>query len=150
MLLYAGRSRQQLLQPPHDGSSQHCDKGKLSLLELNRLHTAFPNWGQSAVISAQPDDSSPKPDGIPSQHCVSQQLIQEWQPFKDLRQHPPDGDVLRPLSQAESWTAPSYQTFFTTSVGFPVPLVTLCRASHVAAVVLLLQFAQFRGSRQHF
>ena len=28
--------------------------------------------------------------------------------------------VLRPVSQAESWSAP----FFTTSIGFPVPLIT--------------------------
>ena len=32
--------------------------------------------------------------------------------------------VLRPLSQAESWSAPLWQTFFTTSIGFPVPLIT--------------------------
>ena len=32
--------------------------------------------------------------------------------------------VLRPLSKAESWTAPLWQTFFTTSNGFPVPLIT--------------------------
>ena len=102
------------------------------------------------------------------------QLIQEWQPFKDLRQrfantrrmeqlqlHAPQKitatvansalrvemkalepehegatarslwykpmawlGVLRPLSQAESWSAPLWQTFFTTSIGFPVPLIT--------------------------
>jgi hypothetical protein len=45
------------------------------------------NWGQSAAVSAQQDDSSPKSAEIPSQHRVSLQLIQEWQPFKDLRQH---------------------------------------------------------------
>ena len=31
-------------------------------------------------------DSSPKSAEIPSQHRVSLQLIEEWQPFKDLRQ----------------------------------------------------------------
>ena len=29
--------------------------------------------------------------------------------------------VPRPLSQAELWSAPLWQTFFTTSIGFPVP-----------------------------
>ena len=55
-------------------------------LELNRLHKAFSTRGQSTAASAQQDDSSPKPAEIPSQHRVSLQPIQEWQPFKDLRQ----------------------------------------------------------------
>jgi len=66
-------------------------------LELNRLHKAFSTRGQSTAASAQQDDSSPKPAEIPSQHRVSLQLIQEWQPFKDLRQRfantPPNGAV---------------------------------------------------------
>ena len=32
--------------------------------------------------------------------------------------------VLRPLSQAESWSVLLWQTFFTTSLGFPVPFIT--------------------------
>jgi hypothetical protein len=32
--------------------------------------------------------------------------------------------VLRPLSHSKLWSAPWWQTFFTTSIGFPVPLIT--------------------------
>ena len=84
------QQHQQLLlqpQPQQNGSSQQRDNGKLILPELNRLHKAFSTRGQSAAVSAQQDDSSQKPAEIPSQHRVSLQLIKEWQPFKDLRQH---------------------------------------------------------------
>ena len=80
------QQQQQQQQQAQNGSSQQRDNGKLTLPELNRLHKAFSTRGQSAAVSAQQDDSSPKPAEIPSQHRISLQLIEEWKPFKDLRQ----------------------------------------------------------------
>ena len=61
-----------------DGVRQQQQAAPLSLPQLDRLYEASFAWDESSV-------SNPGVAAIPSQFKVTQQVLQKWQPFRDLK-----------------------------------------------------------------
>jgi len=73
--------------PPPPARAQDVSSGTLVLPQLNSLHEAY-KWRQDSLpASSTSQDQQPTVSGpIPSQRCLTQQLITHWPQFKALCQ----------------------------------------------------------------
>jgi hypothetical protein len=74
-------------QPHQNGSSQLSEDVKLSLPQLNQLHLAYLQRGQSQTAPSQSTSSQQNttPTLIPTQCSVTRQIIKEWDPYAEVR-----------------------------------------------------------------